>query len=985
MKKKARQLRIDMHYEDFVKFQKSFKSGEVEQFITRFREEHFEHNLSRDDVLGLCLNRIIRSDWIDSGMVDMARAVLSIPHKDNILTTVHKGDESSIMLVLKKYCTADMMTMILNYLEHAQEELVVLEGLELLRMRDIVNTAGPYKYSVEENIEYVRERFVSRLYTAESTEEWCRSFDSSSRFKALEYMKMFEGREGEVGGNEGIIGRFRESVRNDDLKGLKEVMAGEGVLDEAIMKGLFLLASREGSVDVFRHMAEEGNRGVWCNRLVKQLAFTGASRNGRLEILRLLLESDDISDLLEAYTIFDSILNGQKEVVRFLMSHHKEDNWSSTGKNVLQESAYRKQLEIVKMLLDEFGVGVDSVGEDRCTALWISCMYDDVETVKLLLLHGADVNRVVGNVGRTILHEVIEVSARLDKRAETSILETIGVLIGVGHGDVRSRDDEGNTSLHLACGARKGDVEGSTKDMTRIMSLLVQYGGEVNALNNDGKEASAYVMRENLKAYESAVSEGLKVISQNKVLLSSILKYSIMLEGLGELPLSVTDIISEYAGGYGERLDDEEVDRLKEVLNKRSGSVKVCFVSVRYENKVHGLIGSSIGTDLLYTAHEVGGQTLHDALLEVMYEEEEALSLLRRAKEIGSKGLVLEIMGGLKGLSGFQEAGGVEPICEGVLVVRSIMKKGGGMNGQRTTEMAGISHEKITMSSTINSVIEELSNKLDIAWKYKQFVYKAEISRFNEILQGNNLDASTSVDILRNYGEFKKGVLLKLHPDKGGKAEDFAFARELQQKMSSDVDIKGIIAEKVAKVEVAMYKATVGIKVADTVVDVLRAVNQPTLENGKKVVFDMVNVYGMYKGLNGYGLVIGGLEAGYQAYQGEYGEAVKHLAIAGAYMVLPTVMGATGLPYAGLFFAAGMTSYSGYHLMWNVYSLYIEYTCEENAARSESAYGEVYNLLERSPLQYIYGFDSFREEDEGLMEGGEEAQGLQEALYNVIT
>ncbi|WP_207215398.1 hypothetical protein, partial [Rickettsiales endosymbiont of Peranema trichophorum] len=288
--------------------------------------------------------------------------------------------------------------------------------------------------------------------------------------------------------------------------------------------------------------------------------------------------------------------------------------------------------------------------------------------------------------------------------------------------------------------------------------------------------------------------------------------------------------------------------------------------------------------------------------------------------------------------------------------------------------------QRSMISRVIDAVMNRLNNKLDFAWQYKEYLYKGEIGRFKDILKENKLDERVSVDILRNYGEFKKHVLLRLHPDKGGRGEDFIFARELQQKMSSDIDIKGMIGEKAAEVEVVIYKAALSIKIADTVVDVLRVVNRPTVENVKQVVLGTVHVYGMYKGLSVYGLALVGLEATYQVYQGEYAEALKQVLITTVYMALPIVMGAGGLPHAGLIFTSGMTVYSLYHLMSNVHSLYIEYTSDENGVRSASGYGEVYSLLARTPLQYVYEFDSSRGEYNELMQEQEQPKGFEEVL-----
>ncbi|RZI47005.1 NACHT domain-containing protein [Rickettsiales endosymbiont of Peranema trichophorum] len=505
------------------------------------------------------------------------------------------------------------------------------------------------------------------------------------------------------------------------------------------------------------------------------------------------------------------------------------------------------------------------------------------------------------------------------------------------------------------------------KQMLEIRERDIREYGEVSGISIDEQ---LQVIRDKIKVSLEERARGESVIGE---LLSEDLAPEVV-----DMLFSMLEEKHKAEGKVGEGYTEGEVLEMYGLLF--GTNTQAYIIKASYESKAQALISSYAGMDLLYTAYEIGGQILHDAFLNVMYEEEQALGLLCRAKEIGSRELVMELMKA----SNTQGATGASFIKEGALVVRSTTGLGGGIDVQQSTNMAGISHQKITMSSTISSFIEKLSNKLDIIWKYKQYLHKAEITRFHEILKRNSLDETTSLDTLRDDTEFKKSVLLKLHPDKGGKAEDFVFARELQQKMNSDVDINAIIAEKAQKIQMTLYKTSLGVKVADTVVDVLRAVNQPTLENGKKVVFDTVHLYGMCKGLNGYGLAVGALEASYQVYQGEYTEAVKHLLITGAYMALPMVMAATGVPYAGLLFAVVMTAYSGYHLVSNTHALYVEYTSEDNAAKSSEAYAYLYDALVKTPLHCVYESEapSISVENDVPMTD-EQASSLQEAVYDV--
>ncbi|RZI47377.1 ankyrin repeat domain-containing protein [Rickettsiales endosymbiont of Peranema trichophorum] len=736
-------------------------------------------------------------------------------------------------------------------------------------------------------------------------------------------------------GDEILLESIRKLVKRDDADGVRRVIESGVVVElNSVMMSVLMMSSWSGAINVCRYVLEHEvgpEVDKWC-------AFRDASAMGHLEVLKLLLQYECVEVLFEPMAIFRAVKKGHKEVVRFLLQYYDPERDEPGYGNLLQYASEFGQIEIVRMLLSEYGLNPDLTGNNRCSSMLLAL--ENIEMMKLLIEYKADVNKMTGNL----------LQSALIHRAMTRKIEIVEFLVRYAKADLSVLDGDGNTALHYS---HHFFDRCAIEDARGITSLLVQYGTPLDVVNKKGRSIKEEVLsrlgtsnKKAIRQFEKSVLEGLEVISHNKVLLSSMLKYSIILEGLGELPLSVTDIISEYTGGYGERVEDVEVGMLKMRVDQRSASVTLCFVSARYDNRVYALIESTVGRDLLYVAHELGGSILHDTLLNVMYTEEQALALLIRAKEIGSRELVLEIMGA---------------IGSDVLVIPSLPlpslalitveeEQGQGSNG--------ISSKHLDLAQ--NGIIQKILHKLDLIWKCRQLVYKSEIARFNGILKENNLDETTSIDIFRNYAEFKKSVLLKLHPDKGGKVGDFAFARELQQKMTSDVDIDVVIAEKAAKAQVILYKAALSIKVSDTVVDVLRAVNQPTLKNAKKLMLGAVHIYGMCKGFNGYSLAIGGVEAAYQVYQGEYTVAVKHLGITGVYMALPMVMAVTGLPYVGLVFTVGITAYSTYHLMSNTHALYVEYTSDDNAARSASAYGEFYTLLSQTPLQYIYEFETIR-------------------------
>lgn len=247
-----------------------------------------------------------------------------------------------------------------------------------------------------------------------------------------------------------------------------------------------------------------------------------------------------------------------------------------------------------------------------------------------------------------------------------------------------------------------------------------------------------------------------------------------------------------------------------------------------------------------------------------------------------------------------------------------------------------------------------------INWQYKKLLYYQDIKYFNKILQANGIDGS--IDVLRDYSDFRKSVLLKLHPDKGGKAQDFIFVKELQEKLDSDLDINQLLADKIPAIHSIVYKAGIGFKILDTIVDAARLIYEPTTSHIKKVALDSGYLYSMYFGVNGYSLGVSATDILYQTYHGEYLQAFKQSATSISYMVLPSIIEYLGVSYLSFAYKAGMMIYTGYSSITNTYSFYQEYSSVEFYLRSATAYKDLMEVLANSPLQQIYDFASFSKE-----------------------
>lgn len=142
---------------------------------------------------------------------------------------------------------------------------------------------------------------------------------------------------------------------------------------------------------------------------------------------------------------------------------------------VLVKAAWNNNLVLVKNLLAQ-NVNVNAKNKYGTTALMAAAQNGNDNLIKLLLKSGADVN-VKNNHGRSAL-----------MLADYSSTETIKVLLE-NKADVDSRNKYGATTLML--------VASSYDNYFEVVKLLIKYGANINAKDNEGKTAITYAMENN--------------------------------------------------------------------------------------------------------------------------------------------------------------------------------------------------------------------------------------------------------------------------------------------------------------------------------------------------------------------------------------------------------------------------------------------------------------------------------------------------------
>lgn len=118
-----------------------------------------------------------------------------------------------------------------------------------------------------------------------------------------------------------------------------------------------------------------------------------AASSGNLESVHLLIEYKADLNLINAQHTTALMMAGFNiPILKALLNAGADKNIRDEfGNNVLHQACFsNKSSEAIKLFL-EYGIDIEAVNEDRCTALLISAEQGYVNNVKLLLASGADI------------------------------------------------------------------------------------------------------------------------------------------------------------------------------------------------------------------------------------------------------------------------------------------------------------------------------------------------------------------------------------------------------------------------------------------------------------------------------------------------------------------------------------------------------------------------------------------------------------------
>jgi ankyrin repeat protein len=253
---------------------------------------------------------------------------------------------------------------------------------------------------------------------------------------------------------------------------------------------ILLWASREGHLELVRLILENGGDINFQNEVTGETALINSSKAGHFEIVKFLIKNGaniNAKDNKGNTALLCGCTKGHLDIVKMIREYASSD--SKEMNDCLIFASYSGNKELINFLINSYNVNINAFEEHGKTALMVATMSGNSEIIRILLDHGASIN-INDKTRRNAL--MLSVQA--------GNLELAELLIQKG-ADVNNKDYKGISPLMFA--AKSGHL--------RLVELLVDNGADVNAksINNASpmflsafnNEVANYLYKQGAKVY----------------------------------------------------------------------------------------------------------------------------------------------------------------------------------------------------------------------------------------------------------------------------------------------------------------------------------------------------------------------------------------------------------------------------------------------------------------------------------------------------
>jgi ankyrin repeat protein len=334
-------------------------------------------------------------------------------------------------------------------------------------------------------------------------------------------------------------------------------------------------AAEAGNLNKIRDMASSGIEvnAVWMGEGEFQTAYEAAYVLGHAGIVRYLLDNYYYSEIDKEGALQSSVYNGRVNVIKLLLEEYgvysskaihcaiENDQLATmkymleldprylyaendSGRVPLQTAVSAGKLLAARELLENHKVDLHKIGSDTNTTWSLAITKNkDVSMLQLLLQHGEDINQMLHTWSQErAIHYVLDTS---------KTLETAEFLASSG-AEMQFYDALGNNLLHFLL---RPKIQIDTPDgfMDKVQ-FLVEYGVDPREENPNGQVAKSLLTPRSKitpEQFDISVERGLATIQENKRIIALTLEHAANVADLPELPRVLPLLIADYVGGYG--------------------------------------------------------------------------------------------------------------------------------------------------------------------------------------------------------------------------------------------------------------------------------------------------------------------------------------------------------------------------------------------------------------------------------------------------
>lgn len=308
------------------------------------------------------------------------------------------------------------------------------------------------------------------------------------------------------------------AVQNNNIKAVKFLLENKADTEIGNDSGIspLLLAVSNNNTKIAELLIKEGKANVYGSYAGKYLdhypMYYAVSQTNKTMIKLLLDNSFDLKR--EPSLLGYAIENSDESIVRYLIDNGADINYKSAdGTTVL----YNAVLSLNPALVDYFlskGAKIEDAGESSVYGNIIMAAagskFNNTSSspVDLVLVQqkSADsakiMEKVITNINKGVLNRLVNGKNALIIASGNSYIDTVKVLLTNG-ADVNSSDNDGWTSLMYA--ANNGDIE--------LAKVLIENKANVNAVSYEEKTPILYAMNSPI---ESSRNDMIKLLIENK-------------------------------------------------------------------------------------------------------------------------------------------------------------------------------------------------------------------------------------------------------------------------------------------------------------------------------------------------------------------------------------------------------------------------------------------------------------------------------------